>query len=266
MAKIGLIAGGGSLPLEFLRSARRRGETVVVFAIREMAPPGLEEEADRVYHLEINQYRKILYLSFRERVRRLAMVGKIEKAVIFDRERQDAAAREDLNRVVDKKDYTILEEWTRRLKRVGVEVIDGREYLGHLLPEGGVLGRVAPDERVTGDMRLGFETAKKVAAMDVGQVVVVKDRAVVAVEAMEGTDATIERARSIAGEGCVMVKVSRPAQDMRWDVPTVGPDTIARLAEHAFSGMAIESGGMFFLERERAIRLADESRIAVRAF
>ncbi len=266
MAKIGLIAGGGSLPLEFIRSAGRRGEKVVVFAIRDMASPGLEDETDRVYHLDIRQYRKILYLCFRERVRRLAMVGKIDKAVIFDRARQDAASREDLRRAFDKKDYTLLDEWTRKLRRVGVEVVDGREYLGHLLPQGGVLGKILPDDRVTGDMLFGFESARKIAAMDIGQVVVVKDRAVVAVEAMEGTDATIERARSIAGKGCVMVKVSRPEQDMRWDVPTVGPETIARLAENSFSGMAIESGRMFFLDRDRALRLADENQIAVNAF
>jgi UDP-2,3-diacylglucosamine hydrolase len=125
---------------------------------------------------------------------------------------------------------------------------------------------VLPDDRVVGDMLFGFESARKIAAMDIGQVVVVKDRAVVAVEAMEGTDATIERARSIAGKGCVMVKVSRPEQDMRWDVPTVGPETVARLAENSFSGMAIESGRMFFLDRDRALRLADENQIAVKAF
>ncbi len=265
MKKVGLIAGGGTLPLEFVRSARRLGVAVVVFAIQDMASPRLEEEADKVYRLNVGQYKKFAFLLLKERIRRLALLGKVDKDVIYRSGTYDEEARNAMKELRDKKDYSILEEITRHLGRFGVEVIDGTRYLSHLLPEKGVLSRTLPDERVEQDIAFGYEAARKLAGMDIGQTVVIKDKTVVAVEAMEGTDRTIARAGSVAGSGCVMVKVSRPDQDMRWDVPTVGPDTVAALAKGAFSALAIESGRMFLLEKEKLLQMADSAGIVVKA-
>jgi DUF1009 family protein len=138
------------------------------------------------------------------------------------------------------------------------------DYLEHLLPEKGVISRTVPDPRMEADIEFGYEAAKKMAGMDIGQTVIVKDRTIVAVEAMEGTDATITRGREVAGDGCVMVKVARPVQDMRWDVPTVGPDTMTKLMENGYSAVAIEAGRMYLVEKERFLKMADAAGMAVK--
>ncbi|MFC1643890.1 LpxI family protein [Candidatus Omnitrophota bacterium] len=264
MAKVGLIAGGGSLPVEFVRSARQSGDTVVAFAIRGMASSRLEEEADKIYWMDIGEYRKFAFLLIKERIRHLALIGTVNKSLIYESGTYDKEAREGLKSLQNKKDYSILGEITRHLGRMGVEVIDGMKYLSHLLPEKGVLSRTAADARVEEDINFGYDVAKKLAGMDIGQTVVVKGGAVVAVEAMEGTDETIVRAKKTAGEGCVMVKVSRPKQDMRWDVPTVGPATMEKLIENKFSAIAIENAKMFLIEKEKFLSLADSGNIVVK--
>jgi DUF1009 family protein len=265
MDKIGLIAGGGTLPVEFVRSVKKQGDQIVVFALNDMASPELDEEADTVHWLGTKQYAKFVLLLLKERIRKIAFVGKVDKSVIYRENELDKTSLEALKGVRNKKDYSILEEATRRLNQLGVEVIDGIKYLSHLLPEKGLLGKIAPGGRIEEDVKFGYETAKKLAGMDIGQTVIVKDKAIVAVEAMEGTDPTIDRAGAIAGKGCVMVKVSRPNQDMRWDVPTVGPETMSRLVNNGFSAVAIESGKMFLVEREKFLNMADENGIVVEA-
>ncbi|MGB2631021.1 MAG: UDP-2,3-diacylglucosamine diphosphatase LpxI [Candidatus Omnitrophota bacterium] len=263
MGKIGLVAGKGVLPLEFIRSAREKGDKVVVFAIQKMASPELDKTADRVYWLDVGQYKKFVFLLLKEMIRKLAFAGKIEKNLIYSKESYDEKGKGLLEGLKDKKDTSIFEELTKRLRLMGVEVIEETRYLSHLLPKKGVISNTVPDDRVKADISFGYNTAKKLADMDIGQTVVVKDRSVVAVEAMEGTDAAILRAKELAGDGCVMVKVSRPGQDMRWDVPVVGPKTMAMLIENGFSAMAIESGKMFLIEKEKILKMADEAKIAV---
>jgi DUF1009 family protein len=265
MDKIGLIAGSGTLPLEFLKKARERGESVVVFALEGMASRKIEEAAEKVYWVNIGQYKRYIFVLFKERIRRLVFLGKVEKNVIYDKESYDEEGEVILKNMLDKKDSTIFDEITKRLRVLGIGVVKGTDYLSHLLPEKGVLSRREPDERIKADILFGFNVAKKLAGLDVGQTVIVKGKTVVAIEAMEGTDATIARARSIAGEGCVMVKVSRPDQDMRWDVPTVGSDTMSKLIENEFSALAIESGKVYLLEKEKLIEMADQKNIAVEA-
>ncbi|MCK4852162.1 MAG: UDP-2,3-diacylglucosamine diphosphatase LpxI [Candidatus Omnitrophica bacterium] len=263
MGKIGLLAGDGSLPVEFVRSAKKRDDTAVVFAVRGMASPVLDEEADKVYWLNIGQLARFLFLLKKERIDRIAFLGKIRKEVIYGGETPDTEMRDFVARVKDKQDYSILRKITDRLAKIGVTVIDTTAYLSALLPEKGVLGRVPPDARLKGDMEFGFDTAKKLAGMDIGQTVIVKDRTIVAVEAMEGTDAAIDRGKSIAGAGCVMVKVSRPDQDMRWDIPTVGRETMAKLIECKFSALAVENGRLYLLHKQELLEMADSKGIAV---
>jgi len=263
MKKIGLIAGGGTLPLEFVRAVKKTGDSVVVFALVGMASPEIENEADKVYWLKIGQFAKFIFLLLKERIRDLAMLGKVSKNVIYQTETHDATGRDLLKKVKDKKDYSLLKEITRRLKHIGVEVVDAKRYLTHLSPGRGLLTRTAPNKAIGLDIRFGYDAARRLADMDIGQTVVVKGQTIVALEAMEGTDSTIERAADIAGPGCVMVKVSRTRQDMRWDVPTVGPATMERIIKGKYSAIAIESGSMFLLEKEKFIQMADEAGIII---
>lgn len=264
MAKIGLIAGSGVLPLEFVKSAKKEGEKVVVFALEGMAPAEIEELADRTYWVNVGQYKKFVFLLAKEMIRRLAFIGKVDKGLIYGKGTLEKEASEGLKALKNKKDTSIFEEITRRLNMVGVEVVEATRYLSHMLPEKGVLSSRKPDAELEEDISFGYETAKKLAGMDIGQAVVVKGKAVVAVEAMEGTDATVSRAKEVAGDGCVMVKTGRPDQDMRWDVPTVGPDTVAKLIENGFKALAIESGKMFLLEKEKTLQMADDAGLIVK--
>jgi UDP-2,3-diacylglucosamine hydrolase len=263
MVRIGLMAGKGSLPVDFVRSAKARGERVVVFALKGVADPELEKIADRVYWMEITQYGRFLFLLIRERVRSLVLLGKFEKNVMYQDDRISKRYARDFKKLSDRKDYSILKELTRRLAMLGIKVIDPLDHLSHLLPEKGILTSLVPDQRIIEDMTFGYDVAKKLAGMDIGQTVIIKNKVVVAVEAMEGTDAALERAASIAGDGCVMVKVSRPDQDMRWDVPVVGSDTIKKLADNRFGALAIESGRMFIMDREEAVFAADKAGLVI---
>lgn len=257
------MAGKGSLPVSFAVSAKKKGNKVIVFALKDRAEKRLEDIADKVYWLEITQYRRFLFLLFKERVRNLVMLGKVEKNLIYD----DGAVRKrygrDLGKLSDKKDYSILQALTKRLAIFGVRIIDPTDYLSDLLPSKGTLTRSVPDARIREDISFGYGVARELAGMDIGQAVIVKDRVVVALEAMEGTDAALERAASIAGDGCVMVKVSRPDQDMRWDVPVVGPETIKKLAENRFSALAIENGRMFVVDMPGVMETADNAGIVI---
>ena len=265
MSKIGLVAGSGSLPVEFALSVKAKGDKLVVYALEGIADKRLEDIADKVYRLKITRYKTFLFLLVSNGIRELVMLGKFEKKEIYEEGRTRKRYSGKLSKLSDRKDYSILQEITRRLAFVGVKVSDGLVYLSHLIPKKGVMTNTLPDARVKEDIAFGYDTAKKMAGMDIGQTVIIKDKTVVAVEAMEGTDEVIERASAIAGEGCVMVKVSRPGQDMRWDVPVVGPETIKKLTAGKFSALAVESGKMFVMEREQVIKEADASGMAVEA-
>ena len=266
MKKIGLIAGGGALPLEFLRSAKKSGVKVVVYAVKGITSPLLEKEAEKIYWVKFGQYGRVVFFLLLERISRIVLLGKIKREVIHKEAVYDKGSREILDSLKNKKDYSILTEITKRLGRIGIKVIDPLEYLSHLLQKKGLLTEQAPSKELEEDMKFGFLTAKELAGLDIGQTIIIKDRTVVAAEAMEGTDATIERGRDIAGDGCVMIKVSRPEQDMRWDVPAVGPETIKYLAKNNYSGLAIENGRMFLIEKERCIDLAKEAGITIKVF
>jgi len=262
MKKIGLIAGGGSLPSEFIKQAAAKEEKVVVFALLGMATEKAVRDAHKVYWIKIGQYAKFAFLLARERIRNLALIGKVDKKVLFS-EKYDTEAETALKKLKNREDYSILEEITRHLKKIGIEVIDGKEYLSHLVPEKGVLSVIRPDEKIRGDIDFGYAIAKQIAGMDIGQTLIVRDKTVVAVEAIEGTDEVIKRALGLAGRGCVMVKVSRPKQDSRWDVPTVGPETMRLLAENGFSALAVESTKMFLIDRRETIDIANINKIVL---
>lgn len=260
--KLGLIAGGGDLPLEFVRSAAARGEKVTVFALKGAGDPVLDEVSDKVYWLDYDQYARMTFLMVRDRIKRLAMLGKVRKEHIY-RDMTDKSRRSFFNSVRDKKDYTLLRLLTEWLRKIGINVIDPSGYLAHLVPGSGTLSVLTPDNALDRDVKFGYIAAKKLSGMDIGQTVIVKNGEIVAVEAVEGTDAALERGKELAGEGCIMVKVARPDQDMRWDIPTVGLETMNNLVKNRYKAIAIESGKMFLVQKEEFLKKADDNGIVV---
>ena len=261
--RIGVIAGAGDLPIFFAEKAKEKGTKVIGFAIEEMASPEFDAACDRAHRLSIGQIKKFILLLFTERIKKIVMLGKVDKSIIYRYVKKDGKAKEMLKKAEDKSDYTLLGKLTSELKKIGVEVIDGVEYLKDFLPPKGILTKNKPSKTELEDIEFGVKKAKEVARLDVGQTIVVKNKSIVSVEAMEGTDSTIERAAKICGEGFSVVKVARPMQDMRWDVPVVGVDTIKIIAKNKGSVLAMEEKKMFLVDKEACVELANSKGISI---
>src|SRR5580692_4485716 len=223
----GLIAGNGDFPFLVLEGARSRGIEMAVIAIREEASPALERAATRFHWVSLGELSRTIELLHSEGVKRAVMAGQVKHSKIFSSIRPDWRLAKLLFSLPRKNTDSLIGAVAKVLEDEGIELVDSTKFLGNLLPEAGVLTRRTPDETETADMEYGRKIASQIAGLDLGQTVVISDRACVAIEAMEGTDETIERAARIAGgQRLVVVKVSKPRQDMRFDVPVVGIKTI----------------------------------------
>ncbi len=263
MERIGLIAGGGEIPVIFAREARKKGVKVIGFAVKGLASPELEGVCSKVHWLGTNQIMKGLLLFAVERIRRIVMLGKIDKSIIYDTVKKDEGELARFKETPDKSDYSILDRVTAELKKRGVEVIDSLEYLSGLLPSKGVLAKRHLSAKEKEDVSFGFKIAKEIAQFDIGQTIVIKDKSVIAVEAVEGTDRTIKRAAELGVKEFTVVKVSRPKQDMRWDVPVVGPETLKLIADNGGKVLALEEKRMFLVDKDSCARLADKNDISI---
>jgi hypothetical protein len=262
---LGLIAGQGSFPLEVARCAREGGVRVVCVALRGQTRAEIEPLVDGITWIHPGEVGAGLAAFRAAGVRDVVMAGKVTKSDLFQNPeglRLDAKASGLLSEVSDRKDDTLLGKLADFLETLGLHLLAQYALTPQLLPGEGVLTATRPSDAQRADIAFGFPIAKTIGDLDIGQTVVVKDRAVLAVEAIEGTDATIRRAGAIAPGACV-VKVAKPSQDPRFDVPTIGPDTIAVLAEAKVGVLAFEAGATVVLERDVVVREADAHGIAV---
>lgn len=264
MGKIGLVAGHGKLPLYYARAAKAKGETLIGFGIKGLTDDALASCVDKMHWLAWGNLQKAILLAVMDGVRNVVLLGKIDKSLAFGR---DEAMDEDAKKVLSgrggKKDYGILKEVEGLLRKIGISVIDPTPYLGELIPRPGTLTRRAPDEKEWADINYGKDLARSMAGFDVGQTVAVKDKTVIAVEAVEGTDETVRRAGALIDGGFVVVKMARPDQDMRFDVPLVGLDTVKALIAAKGKALALEAGKMFLTDREEIVGTADDNGIAI---
>src|SRR5271155_4243451 len=215
----GLIAGNGDFPFLVLEGARSRGIEMAVIAIREEASSGLERVAKRIHWVSLGELSKTIELLHTEGVKHAVMAGQVKHNKIFSAIRPDWRLAKLLLSLPSKNTDSLIGAVARVLQDEGIELVDSTKFLGPLLPAAGVLTRRAPDESEAADIAYGRGVATQIAALDLGQMVVVRDLACVAIEAMEGTDETIQRAARITGgQRLVVVKVSKPRQDMRFDV------------------------------------------------
>ena len=262
MARIGLVAGYGKLPIIFSKVAKSKGDTVIGLGIKGITSDELEDYVDKMHWVEWGKLQKALLLVATERIKEIIMLGKIGKDMVFKNDKNmDEEAKKILSK--DKKDYTILNGVKDVLAKFGVKVINATEYLSELMPSKGVITKKEPAKNEWDDIEYGKTVAKELAKFDIGQTVIIKDKTVIALEAAEGTDETITRAGSLVKGGFVVVKVARPAQDMRFDVPIVGVDTIESLIKAGGSTLALEEKHTILMDKEEVIRLADQNGIAV---
>jgi len=261
--RIGLIAGNGRFPIIFADNARRLGYHVSAVAHEGETEPELAGHVDRIHWIKIGQLNKLIKAFKEDNVHQTVMLGGIKKTHIFTTLRPDFRTLALAARVALWKDDDILRELANELEREGIAICESTFGLEGILVEEGTLTARAPSEKEWEDIRYGWEVAHEIGRLDIGQCVVVKDRVVVAVEAVEGTDGAIKRGGDLAKEGAVVVKRSKPQQDLRFDLPAVGPRTIEVMASVKASVLAIEAGRTILLDREIMLDKARFARIAI---
>ena len=262
---LGLVAGRGRFPLDVARAARARGEGVVAVGFHGETDPALEELVERMSWVHLGELERLI--GALAGVERAVMVGKVPKTRLYDDPaslRPDARALSLLGRLADRKDDSILGALADELASEGIDLRPQPEVAPELFAGPGVLGSIAPSPEQEADIAFGWPIAKTLGGLDVGQTVVVHRGAVLALEAIEGTDAAVARAGSLApGGDLVVVKVAKPEQDPRFDMPAIGLDTLKVLVAAHVGALAFEAHRTVVLDREDLAREADARGIAV---
>lgn len=272
---LGLIAGEGEFPKLVARGARAAGRPVAIVALRGFADPALRDLADTFCWRGVVQLGRWIRAFRRAGCREVIMAGRVRKAEMFAGPRwlQYLQYLPDLTSIRvwyrharDKRNDTLLGAVAGELARRGLTLIDSTAYCPDALAQAGTLTPFEPAAAVLSDVAFAWPLAKEIARLDIGQSVAVKEREIIAVEAIEGTDRLIERAGQLCRQGgWTLVKVAKPNQDMRFDVPTIGPQTIENLHRHRAAAVVVEAGKTLVLERPKLLDLARQHRIAVLA-
>lgn len=268
MTPIGLIAGNGTFPFLVLRAARQLGHRVTVVAIRDETFPELEalarELGDTSFHwIALGQLGKCISAFKGDGVSRAVMAGQVKHVKLFGGVMPDMTLMKVMFKLTSKNTDALISAIVEVLQESGITLMDSTALLADLLAKPGVLTTTSPDDAMQKDFEFGYTVADKIAGVDIGQTIVVKDRAVVAVEAMEGTDQTIARAGVLAGAGSRVVKVAKPRQDMRFDVPVVGVATIEAMVAAGADGLTIDAGKTLILDGDAFVNAANAAGIVV---
>ncbi|WP_455377549.1 LpxI family protein [Petrachloros mirabilis] len=259
----GLIAGNGRFPIIFADNARRMGYHVSAVAHEGETDPELAHHVDRIHWIKIGQLNKLINAFKEDDIHRAVMLGGIKKTHVFTTVRPDFRALALATRLALWKDDDILREFAKELEDEGITICESTFGLDGILAEAGTLTARAPNQKEWEDIRYGWQIAHDIGKLDIGQCVVIKDRVVVAVEAVEGTDEAIKRGGQLAKEGAIIVKRCKPQQDLRFDLPAVGPKTIDVMRSVGASVLAVEAGRTVILDREVTLEKARSSGIAI---
>ena len=264
MAKIGIVGGSGRLPIIFSDAARKKGEKVVGIGLKGLTDPALESHVDKFIWIDLGAVQKTIFVVVAERIKKIALLGKLNKDLFFKNNKElDADAKTFAGKLSDMKDYSMLNKAADFLGKFGIQIMDPTLYLQDLLPQKGVMTGRKPSEAESADIEYARSIALELARLDIGQTVAVKSKTVIALEAMEGTDETIARAGGLSKQGFVVVKVARPDQDMRFDVPLVGLETVETLSRAGGTALALEAGRTFLIDREAIVKFADEKNLSI---
>ena len=262
-SKIGIVAGGGQFPLLFTRAAQEQGRKVVVVAHEGETDSALEGVADHLFWVKLGQLGKIIKHFKQEGVTETVFLGTITKTRIFRDILPDLKGLSLWNKIDIRQDDAILRAIAGELEKEGIKVLESTLYLQHLLFPKGNLSKKKPSAEQVEDIRFGWQMARAVGGLDIGQCVVVRDRTVLAVEAIEGTDAAIKRGGALGREKAVVVKVRKPDQDFRFDLPAIGVTTIESMREAKAKVLAVEAGQALLFDREAVVQAADRAGIIV---
>jgi DUF1009 family protein len=261
--KLGLIAGNGKFPIIFAEQAKREGFEVVAVAHRGETLEQIETVVGEVTWIYVGQLGKMIQTFRSAGVTEAVMAGGIRKVKLFGNFRPDWRGAKFLARVRSRDDDALLRGVAEELEEEGIKILESTLCLSQIIPSEGVLTRSTPDAAQWEDIRFGFRMAKEVGRLGIGQTVIVKNGMVVAVEALEGTDAAIQRGGTLAQSSCVVVKVSKPDQDLRFDVPAVGVETIKNIHTVRGAVLAVEARKTILLEMDALLKQADAAGISV---
>jgi len=260
---IGLIAGGGSFPLMVANSAREQGLRIMAVAHQGETDPSLAESVDKIAWIKLGQLGKLISVLKKNGVRKALMAGTITKRRMFGKISPDLKGLTFMSKMAIFHDDGILRAVANELAKEGIEIVSSTHYLPELLAPSGCLTRKKPGKAEKTDISFGWEVAKDLGRLDVGQCVVVSKKTVLALEAIDGTNETIIRGGRLAGKNAVVVKVSKPNQDLRFDVPSVGLETLKVMAEVRASVLAVEAGKTLMFDRSEMIAYADRNGISI---
>jgi DUF1009 family protein len=271
--RYGLIAGNGKFPFMIIEGARRAGVALSVAAIREETDPRIEQEVERLTWVGIGQLAKMISFFKAEGVEKAIMAGQVKHLQIFSGAVPDARMLKMLLKLTRRNTKSLIGAVAAELASEGIDLIDSTSFLQEYLPSLGTVGRRKPDAAERGDIEYGLEIAREMARLDLGQTIVVRGKACVAIEAMEGTDATIRRAGDLirgrkrglklTSGALTVLKLSKPDQDMRFDVPVVGVPTIEAMTEAGATCLCISAGKTLMFDRGEMLALADKNKIAI---
>lgn len=262
MEKIGIIAGRGNFPLLFAQEAKGAGYWIMAIGIRDTTRRSLRKYVDKLSWIRVTEFGRIVSIFKEENIQKVAMAGQINPYFLFN---PHIMSRPDVqhffSRIEDRRADTIFKAFVSRLQDAGLELLDSTLFLSKYMPAQAILSKRKPSQAEDKDIVFGFKIAKHLGSVDIGQSVCVKNGVILAVESIEGTDNTIRRAVSLAKSAIVLVKAAKPSQDMRFDVPVAGLNTIKNLPYG--SCLAIEAGKTLFLDHGESIHLADKKDIAI---
>ncbi len=261
--RIGLIAGAGEIPVYFAKKAQENGLRIVSIAFTDEIDARLKPFVEKNYSIGLAKSGKILKILEEEKIKDVLIVGKVEKKMIFKPQLFDLETLKLILSFRTHQDKTVMLKIIEEIESRGFKVLDQMEYMKELYPGKGVLTRRQPTEKEMADIEFGFPIARYMADQEIGQTIVVKNKTVIAVEAVEGTDQTIERGCDLGQKGCVVVKVSRTSQDYRFDSPGIGLRTLERMIQGKASVVAVEAGRIMIVERDKVVEQADRAGISI---
>jgi DUF1009 family protein len=263
MKKIGLIAGNGRFPILFADQMKAQGIEVIAVAHLGETLKEIEGHVDKVFWIKVGQLGKLIKTFKREEVRNLVMAGGIKKTRLFTDVIPDLRAVQLLATLKEKKDDAILRAIAKDLEKEGLIIQDSTIYLKSLLVDEGALTQKKPNKKELLDIEYGWKIAKSIGKLDIGQTIVVKDKIILAVEAIEGTDEAIKRGGKLAEKDAIVVKICKPGQDLRFDLPTIGPETIESMIAVKASILAVEAGTTLLLDKEKTIEMAERNDVGI---
>ena len=265
-AKLGLVAGYGHLPKAILQAAEQMGYNVFCAALEGMADDSYKVSLETVLYVQLGEIQKTIDFFVENGVEQIILAGKVDKKVLFRPDTLlDSLAKGLLSSIEQLNDDTILLGVVGLFQKAGLKVMDSTALIQSILPQEGVLTPWQLDESQMKDVHFGFKMAKAIGGLDIGQTVVVKNLAVMAAEAIEGTDEAILRGGSLGRNGCTVVKVAKPEQDLRFDVPTIGCQTVHSCVKAGVSTLAFEAGATILLDQKEVIDLATQHKINILA-